>query len=280
MDNSVRFAICNELFQGWEFGNVCRFAAETGYDALELAPFTLAEDATSVSLDQRRRIRQMAEERGLRICGLHWLLVAPPGLYINHPDREVRERTVRYLIGLVHLCADLGGEVMVFGSPAQRRVHPAITYEEAWKLALDSVREVTDALAECGVTLCMESLPATDTDFLVTAQETACFVREVGHPNVRMIADVKSMCSEGRPEDIIRAHGGMIAHVHANDANRRGPGFGDVDFRPIAAALRDVGFKGYVSVEVFDYDPGPDVIARESLRYLRECFESVKGGHS
>ena len=272
MGNAVRFSVCNELFQGWEFGSVCRFAAETGYDALELAPFTIAEDATGVSAAQRRHIRRLAEDQGLRICGLHWLLVSPEGLYINHPEPEVRKRTVRHLEGLVHLCADLGGEIMVFGSPAQRRVHPSLTYEDAWKLAVDSVVQVTSALAERGVTLCMESLPASDTDFLTTAEETARFVREVNHPMVRMVADVKSMCSEGRPEDIIRAHGSMIAHVHANDANRRGPGFGNVDFRPIAAALRAVGFDGYVSVEVFDYEPSPEVIARESLRYLKECF--------
>lgn len=272
MSRSVRFAICNELFQGWEFSSVCRFAAETGYEALELAPFTIAEDATTTSAAQRQHIRQMAEDQGLRICGLHWLLVSPEGLYLNHPESEVRRRTVRYLNGLVHLCADLGGEIMVFGSPAQRRVHPELTYEDAWKFALESVRDVTGTLAERGVTLCMEPLPAVDTDFLTTAEETARFIREVNHPRVRMIADVKSMCSEGRPESIIRQHGAMIAHVHANDANRRGPGFGSVDFRPIAKALRDVGFDGYVSVEVFDYEPSPEVIARESLRYLKECF--------
>ena len=60
--------------------------------------------------------------------------------------------------------------------------------------------------------------------------------------------------------------------AHANDANMKGPGFGDVDFRPIAAALRETGYDGTVSVEVFKFDEGPEAIAARSLEYLRKAF--------
>jgi sugar phosphate isomerase/epimerase len=272
MASEARFAVCNEMFEGWEFDAVCRFVAEAGYEALEVAPFTLAPDASTVNAAERRQLRRQAESAGVEIAGLHWLLVSPKGLYINHPDANVRRRTVAYLRALAELCADLGGKVMVFGSPAQRKVYQGLGYQQAWDLALDAVRSVAPTLEQTGVTLCMEPLPQPETDFLNTAAETARFVGEVGHPNVRMIADVKSMCAEGDPAAIIRAYGPMIAHVHANDANRRGPGFGDVDFAPIARALTDVGYRGYVSVEVFDYSPDPQTIARESLAYLRRAF--------
>jgi sugar phosphate isomerase/epimerase len=71
--------------------------------------------------------------------------------------------------------------------------------------------------------------------------------------------------------ELIARHADRVAHFHANDANRRGPGFGDVDFRPIMRALREANYSGWVSVEVFDYSPDPVTIARESIRYLREC---------
>ena len=63
-----------------------------------------------------------------------------------------------------------------------------------------------------------------------------------------------------------------VAYIHANDANGRGPGFGDVDFVPIVKALKDVDYQGYVSVEVFDFKPDPETTARESLGYLKEMF--------
>src|SRR5688500_16942972 len=127
--------------------------------------------------------------------------------------------------------------------------------------------------SERGVTLCMEALPGPESNFIQTAGEAAQMVRAVDHPNFRLMLDVKSMCSEERPvPEIIREFCPLVEHFHANDANRRGPGFGDTDFRPIAAALRECGYQGYVSVEVFDYSPDPQTIARESLRTLRDAF--------
>jgi sugar phosphate isomerase/epimerase len=90
---------------------------------------------------------------------------------------------------------------------------------------------------------------------------------------MKIILDVKAMCSEATPiPEIIRASWPDFAYVHANDRNLKGPGFGDVDFRPIAAALRAVGYDGWVSVEVFKFDEGPEAIATRSLAYLKETF--------
>ncbi len=71
---------------------------------------------------------------------------------------------------------------------------------------------------------------------------------------------------------IIRSARDVLAHFHANDANRRGPGFGDTDFVPIAGALDEIGYRGFVSVEVFDFSPDPRTIASRSLEYLRRVF--------
>jgi sugar phosphate isomerase/epimerase len=80
------------------------------------------------------------------------------------------------------------------------------------------------------------------------------------------------MCSELTPiPELIRAHAAVLGHFHANDANRRGPGFGTTDFVPILQALTESHYAGWVSVEVFDYTPDPVTIARESIRYLRAC---------
>ena len=118
----MKIAICNEMFEDWKIEDVFAYAAELGYEAVEIAPFTLADSVLDISDTERARIRKAAEAAKIEIAGLHWLLVSPPGLYVNHPDAEIREETRDYFLALVNLCADLGGEVMVIGSPQQRNV--------------------------------------------------------------------------------------------------------------------------------------------------------------
>src|SRR5690242_17840931 len=110
----LRFAICNETFQGWDWERTCRFVAETGYDGIEVAPFTLAPDIRALDAGERRRIRAAAEAHVLPITALHWLLVSPEGLHINSPDPSVREETAAYLEALVDFAADLGAPTLVF----------------------------------------------------------------------------------------------------------------------------------------------------------------------
>ena len=90
--------------------------------------------------------------------------------------------------------------------------------------------------------------------------------------NVKLHLDVKAMAAESEPRPaVIAANASHTYHFHANDENLRGPGFGTIDFKPILKALHDTNYHGWVSVEVFDYSPDPETIARESIRYLREC---------
>ncbi len=267
-----RYAICNETFQGWEWERTCGFVADAGYDGIEVAPFTLAEDIRSVDVTERGRLRKVAQDAGLEIVGLHWLLVSPKGLSVTDPDEATRRRTAAYLAALADFCADLGGRIMVFGSPAQRRVPEGTRAETALERLAETIRPALDRAQERGVTICLEPLPAPEANLLLRLEEAVALIRRLDHPAAMTIFDVKSASSEGPPlPDLVREYAPYIAHVHANDANRRGPGFGDTDFRPVMAALRDVGYSGYISVEVFDYSPDPETIATRSLQYLRSC---------
>src|SRR5579872_3724615 len=123
----MNFAICNEIFQGWKLEDVFGYAAKLGYDAVEIAPFTLANSVTEISREERKRVRVLAARHGIQIAGIHWLLVKPEGLYINHPDRAIRERTAAYFCELINFCADIGGTRMIVGSPKQRNVLPNVS---------------------------------------------------------------------------------------------------------------------------------------------------------
>jgi sugar phosphate isomerase/epimerase len=266
----MKFAICNEMFEGWTQPDVFRFAAGLGYEGVEIAPFTLAESIEQLSGSERAQLRQDAEKCGIEIVGLHWLLASPAGLHIAHPDGSVRQRTAAYLKELVGCCADLGGKVMVFGSPKQRNVLPELSPEQARDLAVKTFREVLPATEGEDVTICLEPLTSAETDFVNTAAEAVEIIDEIAHPNLRLHLDVKAMCAESEPiPAIIKGYAPYMRHFHVNDPNLRGPGFGELDFAPIMAALKEVGYDGYVSVEVFDFSPDPETIASKSIEYLK-----------
>jgi sugar phosphate isomerase/epimerase len=270
----MKIAICNETFVDWEWEKTLEHVAARGYDGLEVAPFTLAPDCREIGAQKRRDLRHAAERAGVEIVGLHWLLVKPPGLYVTTPDDALRLRTADYFVELARLCADLGGKVMVIGSPKQRNLLPGVTRAKAMDYCVDVFSRVLPEAARQGVTLAIEPLSPSDTDFLRTAEDGIELIERLKHPNFRLHLDVKAMSgSETRPiPEVIKSSAPYLAHFHANDPNLLGPGMGEVDHRPIVKALKDINYKGYLSVEVFDYRPGAEEIARRSVTYLRQIL--------
>lgn len=269
----MRFAICNETFQDWPFDKAFAFARQCGYTGIEFAPFTINKNAYDISADRRREVRRQAEDADLQVVGLHWLLAFTEGYYLTSPEAGVRRRTSLYLGELARLCRDLGGKVLVLGSPKQRNLLPGVTHDQAMQYAADVLRGAVPTLAECGVVLAVEPLGPLEGDFLNTAELGVRLVEMVDSPNCRLHLDVKAMSTEQKPiAQIIRDSAPWIEHFHANDPNLRGPGMGNVDFRPIFAALREINYRGWVSVEVFDYAPGAETLARESIEYMQCCL--------
>jgi sugar phosphate isomerase/epimerase len=167
----------------------------------------------------------------------------------------------------------LGGEIMVVGSPKQRNILPGVTHEQARDWTAATFRDAVKLAEDRAVTICLEPLAPTETNFINTAAEAIRFVQPFNSPRFKIILDVKAMCSESKPvPQIIRESWPHFAHFHANDKNLKGPGFGDVDFKPIAAALKEVGYAGFVSVEVFKFEEGAEVIARRSIEHVRAAF--------
>lgn len=273
----MKFGICSEIFQAWnDIERSISYAAKAGYDGIEIAPFTLAPNVNDIPSSTRNRIRHTAGEAGIEVIGIHWILVGPEGLYVNHPDPAVRARTVRYLCDLARFCGDIGGKIAVFGSPKHRKVHPALSYQQAFDYAVEVFTQSIPAYEASGVALCMEPLSRDETDFCCTAAQTAQLVDAISHPHFCMMLDTKAMETERetRPA-LIHKYASYLRHYHANDANRNGPGWGMTDFKPIFRALRDIQYQDYASVEVFNFEPGPEEIAIRSLAYMQEQWESV-----
>lgn len=267
----MRYAICNETFTDWTWDATLECAARLGYTGLEVAPFTIGEHAGQIEPQKRRDLANAARRAGVPVIGLHWLLVSPKGLYVTTPDDQIRRRTADYFVDLVRLCADMGGTFMVIGSPKQRNLLPGITRERALGYAEEVYGRALPEAERCGVTLAIEPLSPADTDFLRTGDDGIELIKRLNHPRFRLHLDVKAMSgSEKDPiPDVIRRSAPYLHHFHANDPNLLGPGMGAVDHRPIMKALKEAGYKGWLSVEVFNYAPGPEFIARQSIDYLR-----------
>ncbi len=254
----VRFAICNETYQEWSFEDTCEHIAKTGYQGVEIAPFTLKEDPRELTTKEAQHCAKVATDAGLEVVGLHWLLVKPAWLHLTTPDPLLRKDTVAFGQHLARFCAAAGGKIMVWGSPKQRNLEEGWDYAEAVKRAAESLHAVSEVAHAEGVTIAMEPLGRKETNFLTTAAETIELIKQVDHPACQLHLDVKAMSDEEMAiPDIIAASKDYTVHFHANDPNLRGPGFGEVKFEPIAQALQATDYQGYVSVEVFDYSPDP-----------------------
>jgi len=269
----MKFAICNETYRGWDFERCCAHIAECGYDGVEIAPFTLKEDPREISETDSVKIGKQACAAGLEVVGLHWLLVKPAWLHLTTDDPLLRKDTVAFGQHLARTCAAMGGSIMVWGSPKQRDLAEGWDYDEAAARATDTLRQIAETAGPLGVTIAMEPLARTETNFLNTAAETIRLIERVDHPACRLHLDVKAMSDEQKPiAEIIKESEAYTAHFHANDPNLRGPGTGKVPYPPIVDALRTTGYDDYVSVEVFDYTPDPETIATESISFLKRVF--------
>lgn len=277
----MKYAFCNEMFGVEPFDQVAATMRSLGYTGVEIAPFTLlpptdAFDARQVSAAKRREIRQQAEAAGLEVIGLHWLLAKTKGFHLTSPDGAVRRATADYLKALVELCGEIGGTLMVLGSPQQRNLLPGVGYNDAESYAAEILREAMPLCAAYGVTIALEPLGPTEGNFMLTAKSAIHLAELVESPHCRLHLDVKAMSSEAEPIDvIIRDSRDWLVHFHVNDPNLLGPGMGDVQYGPILAALDEIGYSGWLSLEVFIYEPSPVEIGQRSIEYLRKIEAAI-----
>ncbi|MGQ0676513.1 MAG: sugar phosphate isomerase/epimerase family protein [Rhodospirillales bacterium] len=276
----MKLALCNEVLREADFPRQCALAAELGYQGLELAPFTLGENAYRMGADRRAELRRAAADAGLAVAGLHWLLVAPEGLSIVTADKAAWERTVEVMRRLIGLCAELGGDYLVHGSPAQRRIGAESDPAAAAERGVAAWASIAEDAAQARVVYCIEPLARAETDFINTLDEAAAVVRRIDSPALRTMIDTAAAAeSESAPvADVVSRWmpTGLVAHVQLNDRNRRGPGQGEDRFAPVLKALIAANYAGWLAIEPFDYRPdGPGCAAR-AIGYVQGLLETLE----
>jgi sugar phosphate isomerase/epimerase len=252
-------------FVFWDdFRGACRQAAELGFDAVELFPPS-AEAASALG------VRDILDALGLGLAavgtGAGWVR---QGLSLTDADADQRARAMEFVRSMIDLAGSLGAAAII-GSMQGRWTD---TVQRT--TALDYLRAALDELGQharqYGRPLIYEPLNRYETNLCNTLDQGQQLLASLATDNVLLLADLFHMNIEEVDIATALRHGGRrIGHVHFVDSNRRPAGCGHLDFAPIADALRDIGYRGYVSAEAFPY-PDSTAAARQTIDSYREYF--------
>jgi len=276
----MRIALCNEVIRDLTIAQQAEFAAAVGYDGLELAPFTIeAEQPHRLSSAAITSVRRDVESAGIVVSGLHWLMVAPPGLSITSADPEAQASALDVMSGMIDLCAGLGATYLIHGSPGQRML-VAGDEDSGRQRAQAFFEAAAQRAAEAGVTYCLEPLSPDQTNYINTLAEAADVVAKIGEPAFTSMIDC-SAAGTNETDDIptlLRRHlkDGTIHHVHFNDPNRQGPGQGELDFAPIMQTLIEQSYDRWIGVEPFDYVPDGPAAAARAMGYIAGLKDAAR----
>jgi D-psicose/D-tagatose/L-ribulose 3-epimerase len=263
-----KYAICNELFGDMAFKDCCSLLQHHGYHGVEIAPFTLFDDPGTFTSAQVGEIRRILEDHDLEFTGLHWLFLKPEGLHITTADKKIRRRSWDHLRKLVDLAGQLGGGVLVLGSPKQRN-SMGISREQAAANLEEGLGSLADFTNQRNCTILLESLSPDQTDVVNTMAEAESSIRRIGHPAIQGIFDFHNCANEeGSWEELIEDHFPIIHHVHLNEVNGSWPGTGSSDFLPAFRKLTEKGYGGWISLEIFHLPEDPAKVLRETRDFL------------
>jgi len=276
-----KYAFCSESMQGMSWAEQCDLVARTGYRGIEIAPFSLVKESVEeLAAGRRREMVRSMKNAGIECAGLHWLLSSPPpGLHVTTPDQETRRKTWAYLEKLIDFCGDLGGPVMVFGSPKGRSSIGGLSATEAKKYLTEGLAGIADHARRRGVKILLESLGKNQTDVVNTLAEAVEILERLDHPAIQTMFDFHNATDETEPfPDLIEKYFSRIRHVHVQEMDGRylGSGKGATEFAPAFQKLKDRNFRGWISVEVFEFSPGPAILALESLKTLKQIEAGLR----
>jgi D-psicose/D-tagatose/L-ribulose 3-epimerase len=278
---NFRYSICNEVFEKRDFRESCKLARSMGYTGLEIAPFTLGENVTDISPARRKELRDIITGEGLTFSGMHWLLVTPKWLHVTTPDNALREKSWAYFRQLIDFCGDLraGSEppiAMVLGSPKQRGTTDGSSVADAKKRLAEGLAMVAPQAASRKAVIALEALDHSQTDVVNTISECAEIVKAIDNPGLATMFDFHNTPDEKEsPDALVRRYFSIIRHVHINEMDGRHPGTGKSDYLPLFRTLYELKYKGWISLEVFDFKLGAERIGKEAMEYMKSVEAKV-----
>ena len=272
----MRYAICNELFGELDFKESCLMTARYGFQGVEIAPFTLFYDPKNVDIKKIHKIKQILDQAGLKFVGFHWLFLSPKGLHITTPDLTIRKRSWDHLQRLVDIAGELGGGVLVLGSPKQRNVI-GIPPKEALKYLKRGLSKIAQYAVKRNSTILIEALPKKYTNIINTLEESKQLIQSVNKVGINGMFDFHNCADENIPwPELIENNYDIIQHVHLNGVNRCYPSTKNINFIPAFQKLADKKYNGWISLEIFHKPDNPELILLKTRNFLIEMERKIK----
>jgi D-psicose/D-tagatose/L-ribulose 3-epimerase len=273
---TMRHAVCNELFGAMEFETQCAIAAEHGMQGLEIAPYTIADDRFLFLPSHVARFRTALERQGLSFAGFHWLLTKPEGMRLTSADAEEREKAVRFLLRLVDAAAELGGGDLVLGGPKQRNAISPVTTSKAIGYLIDAMRKVGIHAKANKCRFCVEALPKNQSNIINTLAESRMVIEACDDQGVTGMFDFHNTLDEIESwQTLIADNRDIISHVHVNTMAGGVPTAADADrYRPAFGQLVENDYTGWVSLEIFTSPHDPESIVRTYRAFLDSVWNN------
>ena len=241
----MKLSVSNIAWVGEQMAEYLDVLQGLGCHGVELAPSCFWPEPIESSQEERKKLVQLIENYNLEVTGFHALLYTRQDLRFFH-DRNSLSQLVAYLKQLIVLCGELGGKILVFGSP-KNRARNGREYQECLAWAVEGFYDAAQEAERCSVMLCIEPLPPKETDFIVNSKEGMDLVRLVDHKNFGLHLDAKAMVEANEDfSTVFGEFGKQIKHFHVGDPGLAPPGSTGLNHQPIGAALKRSGYDGFV----------------------------------
>lgn len=268
----MKLAVSNVAWYTKEIDGFLRFIKGIGCQGIELAPSMLWDEPINASLRERLELRKKIEDSGLKLVGLQALLYAHRDFLIFKDDL-MRQKIIDYFNKLMDFCVDLGGELLVFGSPGNRNINN-VPAEMAYAIAVDFFRKVGQEAGERGIFFCIEPLGKKETDFINTVAEAEKLISDVGNPKgFGLHIDVKGIIDEDEVDaPYLTQSFSHAKHIHLNDPGLTPPGSTGYDHRRVRARMEGSNYARFVSIEMKRQDLNVENAIHSAVEYVKKVY--------
>ena len=220
-------------------------------------------------------VKRLVREYGLGVPTLGTGMAAADGLSLSHPLPYIRALTVERVRGHIEFASEIGSAVTV-GVLSGKLGDCAAEERRTRRLqVLEALKELCQRARRLGVTVFLEPLNRYECDYINRLSDVTAIAAEIGARNLKLLADTFHMSiEEADLAASLKDAGPILGHVHLSDTNRQAPGHGHLDIAGVLAALDEIGYQGYLSLEVFPV-PNARAAIRDGIAAVRAATQRM-----